>query len=65
MKGNINFEDWHVVIQTVAFIIISSFFVVVTIRTLLMKKERENALAAMPLDEGDPIVKRPTQPDRN
>lgn len=54
MNGaKVTFEDWHVWVQMIAFFIIFTAFVFFTIRTLLMKKEKENRLAAMALDPED------------
>lgn len=50
MSGaKVAFEDWHVVIQTVAFIVIATFFVVFTVRALIMKKDKIDRMASMPL----------------
>jgi hypothetical protein len=52
MNGaKVAFEEWHVWVQTIAFIIIFSAFCVFSIKAFLMKKEREQELASMPLDD--------------
>jgi len=52
MNGaKITFENWHVVVQMIAFFIIFTAFVYFSIRTLLMKKDKEDKLASMALDE--------------
>ncbi len=54
MNGaKVTFEDWHVWVQIIAFCIIFTAFVAFTVRTLLMKKDKENTLAAMALDPED------------
>lgn len=61
MNGaTVQFEDWHVWIQVVAFTIIFLAFCYFTMRTLLMKKDREQKLASMPLDDG---IEAPEKPD--
>jgi cbb3-type cytochrome oxidase subunit 3 len=49
MRSSIQFEDWHATIQVIAFTLIFLAFCFFTIKTLLMKKERAQQLAAMPL----------------
>jgi cbb3-type cytochrome oxidase subunit 3 len=52
MNGaKVSFEDWHALIQGVAFVIIFLAFCYFTFRTMMMKKEKERAMAAMALDD--------------
>lgn len=55
MNGaKLQFENWHAWVQVVAFTIIFLAFCYFTVRALLMKKDREQKMAAMPLqDEPD------------
>lgn len=54
MSGaKVTFEDWHVWVQTTAFILIATFFVVFTIRALLMKRDKADRMASMPLRQDD------------
>ena len=51
MNGaKVTFEDWHVWVQIIAFCIIFTSFMFFVIRTLRMKKDKEQELASMALD---------------
>lgn len=51
MNGaKVTFEDWHVWVQIIAFCIIFTSFIYFVIRTMRMKKDKEQELASMPLD---------------
>ena len=49
--SEVQFEDWHVTIQVIAFVVIFLAFCYFTVRTLFMKREKEKRMAAMPLDD--------------
>ena len=52
MNGaKVQFEGWHTWIQVIAFTIIFLAFCYFTIKTLMMKRDREQKMAAMPLDD--------------
>ena len=56
MNGaEVQFEDWHVAVQLIAFCIIFAAFLFFSVKTFLMKKDKEKKLASIPLeDESDP-----------
>jgi hypothetical protein len=52
MNGaKVHFEEWHALVQGVAFVLIFTAFCYFTVRTLMMKKDQEKRLAAMPLQD--------------
>jgi len=52
MSGSeVQYEDWHVGIQIAAFTVIFIAFCYFSIRAFLMKKDKEDKMAAMPLEE--------------
>lgn len=61
MNGaEVQFEGWHVWVQIIAFTIIFLAFCYFSIRTFFMKPDREQELAAMPLD--DPSAEKQDPP---
>ncbi|MBN2234837.1 MAG: hypothetical protein JW706_06785 [Opitutales bacterium] len=55
MGSRIQPEEWHALIQILAFLLCFLAFLYFVLRALLMKKDTAGKLAAMPLDEpGDP-----------
>ena len=67
MNGaKLHFENWHAWVQVVAFTIIFLAFCYFSVRALLMKKDREQKMAAMPLqDEPDNPANTDTKTPRS
>ncbi|GEM_PF-476271 len=63
MGSRIQPEEWHALIQVLAFLLCFLAFLYFVIRAVLMKKDTAGKLASMPLDEpGDPD--KQTHPDK-
>ena len=63
MNGaEVQFEGWHKWIQVAAFTIIFLTFCYLTIRTLLMRRDHEQKMAAMPLEDEDHASEKANSP---
>jgi hypothetical protein len=52
MYSRVLYEDWHSIVPIVAFSVTFTVFTVAFMRSLVMRKEKADAMAAKPLDEG-------------
>jgi len=63
MSGaEIQFEGWHVGVQITAFVIIFLAFFYFSIRAFMMKKDKEDRLASMPLEDQHPESEKKPSP---
>jgi hypothetical protein len=52
MYRRVLYEDWHSIVPVVAFAVTFTVFVFAFIRSVVMRKEKADAMAAQPLDDG-------------
>jgi hypothetical protein len=53
MYSRVLYEHWHSIVPIVAFAVTFAVFTIAVIRSVMMRKEKADMMAAMPLDEGD------------
>lgn len=59
MYSRVLYEDWHNIVPVVAFAVTFAVFTFAFIRSLVMRKDKADAMAAKPLDDGDPSPRKP------
>ena len=52
MYSRIVYENWHSIVPVVAFAVTFTVFTIAFMRALVMRKDKADAMAAKPLDEG-------------
>ena len=53
MYRRVLYENWHNIVPMVAFAVTFTVFTFALIRSLVMRKDKADAMAAKPLDDGD------------
>ena len=53
MYSRVLYEQWHSIVPVVAFGVTLTVFTFAFIRSLVMRKDKADAMAAKPLDDGD------------
>lgn len=51
MFHRVTYEQWTTVVPVIAFILTFSTFLAITIKAFLMKKDKRDHLASLPLDD--------------
>ena len=57
MYSRVLYENWHSIVPVVAFAVTFTVFVSAFTRSLVMRKDKAEAMAAKPLDDGTPVVR--------
>jgi hypothetical protein len=52
MYSRVLYESWHSVVPIVAFAVTFTVFTIALLRSLVMRKDKADAMAAKPLDDG-------------
>jgi hypothetical protein len=60
MYSRVLYENWHSIVPIVAFAVSVTVFVFAITRSLVMRKDTADTMAAKPLDDGD-RAERPTK----
>jgi hypothetical protein len=53
MYSRVIYEKWHSIVPMVAFAVTFTVFTFAFIRSLMMRKDKADAMAGKPLDDGD------------
>lgn len=53
MYSRVLYESWHSIVPVVAFVVTFTVFVSAFTRSLVMRKDKADEMAAKPLDDGD------------
>ena len=53
MFSRVTYEDWHSIVPLVAFAVTFTVFTFAFIRSLVMRQDKADAMAAKPLDDGN------------
>jgi hypothetical protein len=53
MYSRVLYEPWHSIVPIVAFVVTFTVFTFAFIRSVVMRKDTADAMAAKPLDDGD------------
>jgi hypothetical protein len=56
MYRRVLYENWHSIVPMVAFAVTFTVFTLALIRSLLMRKDKADEMAAKPLDDGAPAT---------
>lgn len=56
MYRRVLYENWHSIVPMVAFAVTFTVFAFAVIRALVMRKDKADAMAAKPLDDGAPVT---------
>lgn len=59
MYRRVLYENWHSIVPIVAFAVTFAVFTFAFIRSLVMRKDKADAMAAKPLDDGEPGQQNP------
>jgi hypothetical protein len=59
MYSRVLYENWHSVVPVVAFAVTFTVFVSAFTRSLVMRKEKADKMAAKPLYDGDAVRRDP------
>ena len=52
MYSRVLYENWHSVVPVVAFAVTFTVFTIALMRSLVMRKDKADAMAGKPLDDG-------------
>ena len=59
MYRRVLYENWHSIVPMVAFAVTFTVFTFACIRSVLMRKEKAEEMAAKPLDDGEAVTPKP------
>ena len=59
MYRRVLYENWHSIVPMVAFAVTFTVFTFACIRSMLMRKEKADEMAAKPLDDGEAVTPKP------
>jgi hypothetical protein len=59
MYRRVLYENWHSIVPMVAFAVTFTVFTFACIRSVLMRKDKADEMAAMPLDDGETVTPKP------
>lgn len=59
MYRRVLYENWHSIVPMVAFAVTFTVFTFACIRSVLMRKEKADEMAAKPLDDGEAVTPKP------
>ncbi len=52
MYSRVTYDHWHSIVPIVAFAVTFTIFTIAFLRSLVMRKDKANAMAAKPLEDG-------------
>ncbi len=59
MYSRVLYENWHSIVPVVAFAVTFAVFTFAFVRSIVMRKDKADAMAAKPLDDGDSAPRNP------
>lgn len=59
MYRRVLYENWHSIVPMVAFAVTFTIFTLACIRSVLMRKDKADEMAAKPLDDGETVTPKP------
>jgi hypothetical protein len=59
MYSRVLYENWHSIVPVIAFVVTFTVFISAFTRSLAMRKDKAEAMAAKPLEDGEAVHREP------